>query len=297
MSRFGPHASRRDLAGWAAVLGRFVLRVWGFRSRSLPGGMHVMERPARPGKSGTRDLLFIHGIGVDVTNWLSMMPYLGRRHTLRLLDLPSHGASEDAEEVDIESLSTLIVAAVDTLPPSVVIGNSLGGAIALLLATRLPAKVEGLFLLSPAGPPMDREAFEATVGQFDIKTWREARGFLGKLFATFPYNTGAIAPLVLAVWSRPTLHKLRLAFNHEGLISVEQARAMTIPVFLSWGERDGVLPSAIRDWLVEHVPGLQRADPADEATEAHSPQIERPRSVARRILRFVRSTTRPGAPP
>ena len=58
-------------------------------------------------------------------------------------------------------------------------------------------------------------------------------------------------------------------------------------MYLSWGERDGVLPTAARDWLIQHVPGLQRADPADEAREAHSPQIERPRSVARRILAFV----------
>lgn len=266
------------------MFGRVMLRILGFRSRMLPGGVHVMERA---GREGARDLLFIHGIGADVASWLSLVPYLGRRHNLRLIDLPSHGDSDDLGEVDIEVVSQTIIEAVRTLPASIVVGNSLGGAIALLLAVRMPEKVQGLFLLSPAGVPLDREVFDAVVGQFDIKTYSQARGFLGKLFATFPYNTGMIAPFVLAVWARPSLHRLRLAFSHEGLISPDQARAIQIPVFLSWGERDGVLPSAARDWLVAHMPLLQRADPKDEALEAHSPQIERPRSVARRILSFV----------
>ena len=293
MTRFGPHASRRDIAGWISILGRVVLRLFGFRSRTLPGGMHIMERPARKhrateaGDGSGRDLLFIHGIGVDVTSWLSIVPDLGRRHTLRLLDLPSHGESEDVEPVDVESMSAMIVGAVDTLPASIIVGNSLGGAIALLLAVRLPAKVQGLFLLSPAGAPMEPHVFDAVIGQFEIKTYSEAREFLTRLFATFPYNSPVIAPFVLAVWARPSLHRLRLAFRHDGLISPDQARAINIPVFLSWGQRDGVLPSVVRDWLVEHIPGLQRADPDDEAQEAHSPQIERPRSVARRILKFV----------
>ena len=152
---------------------------------------------------------------------------------------------------------------------------------------RLPQKVQGLFLLSPAGPPLDPEIFKGVVGQFEITTYGQARGFLRKLFATFPYNSVLLAPFVLAVWSRPGLHKLRLAFTHEGLFTAEHVKAFEIPVFLSWGELDGVLPTAVRDWLVEHVPRLERADPSDEAKEAHSPQIERPRSVAARILRFV----------
>ena len=253
-----------------------------------------MERFAKPllggASGGGRDLLFIHGIGVDVGSWLSIAPHLGHRHTVRLLDLPGHGDSDHIDpdrEADIEALAATIVTAVDTLPPSILIGNSLGGAISLLLAVRLPQKVQGLFLLSPAGPPLDPESFKQVVGQFEITTYRQARAFLGKLFATFPYNSALLAPLVLAVWSRPGLHRLRLAFTPAGLVTAEDVRALDVPVFLSWGERDGVLPIALRDWLVEHVPRLERADPADEAKEAHSPQIERPRSVAARILRFV----------
>ncbi len=237
-----------------------------------------------------RDLLFIHGIGADAASWVSLVPYLGRTHTLRFLDLPGHGASDDfPDEGDrlVDSLADTVVAAVEALPSSVVIGNSLGGAISLLLAVRLPSKVQSLFLLSPAGPPLDREVFEGVIGQFDIRTTSQARVFLRKLFATFPYNSVMLAPLILSVWARPGLHRLRLAFSHEGLFSADDVRKFQVPVHLSWGEQDGVLPRQARDWLLEHLPRVERADPADEAKEGHSPQIERPRSVARRILRFV----------
>lgn len=281
---------RFDLTGLGAAIGRGVLWILGFRSRTLTGGVHVMERFARPPREGTvlgRDLLLIHGIGADMGHWAFLAFWLGRSHTIRLLDLPGHGASHDVEPVDLEVLNHVMVDAIRELPPSVVVGNSLGGAIALNLAVQVPGQVQGLFLISPAGPPMEEEEFRLTIGQFDMKTYAEARAFSRRLFASFPYNLGFIAPFVLATFRRSSLRRLRSAFTREGALTEEQATALTMPVHLTWGVRDGVLPVSLRDWLIAHIPGLQRADPDDEALEAHSPQVERPRSMARRILKFI----------
>lgn len=273
---------RHDLPGLLSRPGRGLLRLIGFRSRMLPGGVHVMER------AGTAPdavpILCVHGIGADLTNWGPMVAFLGRRHTLRLLDLPGHGASEDVEPVTLEALNAALVSAVDALPPGVIVGNSLGGAVALHLTVQRPERVRGLYLISPAGPPMPEPEFRAVVGQFDMTSWAQGTDFYYRLMGRRAWSAPLIVPVILRIFARPFLHRLRASFRAEGALDAAQARGIAVPVTLRWGARDGVLPSSLRDWLLAHVPGIEREDPPDEG---HSPQVDRPHRVAARVRAFL----------
>lgn len=274
---------RRDLPGLLSRPGRGLLRLMGFRSRMLPGGVHLMERPGTD--PDAPDVLCVHGIGADLTNWGPMVAFLGRRHTLRLLDLPGHGASEDVEPVTLDALNATLIGAVGTLPPSVVVGNSLGGAVALHLTVQLPERVRGLYLISPAGAPMPEHEFRAVVGQFDMTTWAQGTDFYYRLMGRRAWSAPLIVPVILRIFRRPFLHRLRASFRAEGALDAAAARAIRVPVTMRWGARDGVLPPSLRDWLVAHIPGLEREDPPDEG---HSPQVDRPHRVAARVKDFLR---------
>ena len=273
---------RTDLPGWLGWLGRGGLRLIGFKSRMLAGGVHIMERAGTDARA--RDLLFIHGIGADLVNWAPTAFFLGRRDTIRLIDLPGHGASHDVAPVDLDALNATILDAVTALPPSIVIGNSLGGAVALRLAVRAKDHVQALYLLSPAGPPMGPADFKETIEQFDMPTWAHGRTFVRRLSGRYPVYGPLIVPVVLRIFARPFLHQLRATFTPEGALTAAEAQAIRVPVTLSWGAKDGMLPVTLRDWLVEHIPHVERYDPHDEA---HSPQMEHPLRVARRIRRFI----------
>lgn len=273
---------RTDLPGWIGWLGRGGLRLIGFKSRMLPGGVHIMERAGR--HEHAKNLLFIHGIGADLVNWAPTAFFLGRRDTIRLLDLPGHGASHDVAPVDLDTLNATILNAVTGLPPSIVIGNSLGGAVALRLAVQAKDHVQALYLLSPAGAPMGPADFKETIGQFDMTTWAHGRTFVRRLSGRYPVYGPLIVPVVLRIFARPFLLQLRVTFRPEGALTAAEARAIRVPVTLSWGARDGMLPVTLRDWLVEHIPHAERQDHADEA---HSPQMEHPLRIARRLRQFI----------
>jgi len=109
------------------------------------------------GTGGAEDtpVLFLHGFGADLNNWMFNQPALVEQgHRTLALDLPGHGGSD--KELADPSLSGLadevagFMAAVLSGPVHLV-GHSLGGAIALQLAQAAPGKVASLTLICPAG--------------------------------------------------------------------------------------------------------------------------------------------------
>ncbi|HSD51489.1 MAG TPA: alpha/beta hydrolase, partial [Candidatus Methylomirabilis sp.] len=101
--------------------------------------------------AGTRPtVLLIRGSGVSVRSWTNQLHGLG--HALRVLaiDLPGHGESDAISEVRLETYANTVRGVLDALGtgPVFAAGNSLGGAVALLLAARHPDAVTGLVLVS-----------------------------------------------------------------------------------------------------------------------------------------------------
>jgi pimeloyl-ACP methyl ester carboxylesterase len=98
-------------------------------------------------------LVFVHGLGGSWQNWLENLPHFAKTHRCIAPDLGGFGESEPLEgEVSIEryarSLHELLgQLGIESAP---VIGNSMGGFIALDLAIRHPELVERLVLVSAA---------------------------------------------------------------------------------------------------------------------------------------------------
>jgi glycerol-3-phosphate dehydrogenase len=100
-------------------------------------------------------LVLVHGLGGAAINWLAVGPPLAQHARVVALDLVGFGhtppAGRSARLADNrQCLDRFIDAVVGG--PVVLVGNSMGGLIAMMQAVVEPAKVAGLVLVAPAQP-------------------------------------------------------------------------------------------------------------------------------------------------
>ena len=99
-------------------------------------------------------LLFIHGFGGDRNNWLFNQQALADGRRAIALDLPGHGLSgkaiSDASLVALARVASSVLAKED-VSRAVLVGHSLGAAVAMTLAKMEPMRVAGIVALSGAG--------------------------------------------------------------------------------------------------------------------------------------------------
>jgi pimeloyl-ACP methyl ester carboxylesterase len=110
--------------------------------------IHVTE-PESGGREKEPSLLFLHGAGGDAAIWDAQAAYFRGRHPVYCLELPGHGLSAGHGEDEIASYAECVHTALEAgLPPRewVVVGHSMGGAVALQLALDHPACLKGIVL-------------------------------------------------------------------------------------------------------------------------------------------------------
>lgn len=100
-------------------------------------------------------ILFIHGFTGDAQNWWDQYEYFKDKYHVIVIDNPGHGKSERRADIDYDMELDAKVAKelLDYLKidQAVVVGNSMGGHIAALVAIRYPEKVSKLVLVDAAG--------------------------------------------------------------------------------------------------------------------------------------------------
>lgn len=103
------------------------------------------------GESGTRVVL-LHGLFGQGRNWTQFAKALAPRHRVLLVDLPDHGRSAWTESFDLLGVADQVAAAIRAggEDPVALLGHSLGGKVAMVLALRHPALVERLCVVDIA---------------------------------------------------------------------------------------------------------------------------------------------------
>ena len=114
-------------------------------------------RKIRYMKLGSADgppIVFVHGFGGDLNNWLFNQEALAEHHTTYAIDLPGHGgSSKDVGAGDLASMTAALAAWLDALKiaRAHLVGHSMGGAVSLQLAATKPDLVASATLICPAG--------------------------------------------------------------------------------------------------------------------------------------------------
>lgn len=136
---------------------------------------HVM----RWGDTGPRVLL-VHGLDGSAANWMLVGSLLAEDHRVLAPDLPGFGRSPLGNHArtirgHADHLARLLANDGVGLATTVV-GNSLGGVIALALAERHPALVDGVVLVAPAVPRAGRARIDPSMVPAWLSSWLPGRG-------------------------------------------------------------------------------------------------------------------------
>lgn len=107
---------------------------------------------SRLGESGS-PVVFCHGLFGQGKNWTAIGKALAEDHRVLLVDLPDHGRSPRSDRFDYldyaDQVAELIAAGLAGDPVALV-GHSMGGKVAMLLALRRPELVERLVVVDVA---------------------------------------------------------------------------------------------------------------------------------------------------
>jgi pyruvate dehydrogenase E2 component (dihydrolipoamide acetyltransferase) len=233
-------------------------------------------------------IVFIHGFGADLNGWMFTQPALAERHRTIALDLPGHGGS--VKEVGAGNAEALAGVVADTLAAlgidrAHLIGHSMGGAIAAVMAKQQPQCVASLTLIAPAGlgPEINGGFIDAFVR---AQRRREAQEMLALLVHAPALVSRAMIEDVLRYKRldgvQAALEAIARAWFPEGrqAVSIDPA-VLAMPVQIIWGRDDRILPVAHAEKLAGRVP----VHILDEA--GHLPHMEKSGEVNRLIGRFI----------
>jgi pimeloyl-ACP methyl ester carboxylesterase len=260
-----------------------------------------VTEPGFSHRSGSGEpMLLVHGITDTWRTWELVLPHLEPHHDCLAITLLGHsggralgedGAVTHAELVD-EAERDMDAAGFETAH---IVGNSLGGWVALELAAR--GRARSVVALSPAGgwDPGNRWAlasyWQLVVQQRLLSLTKPAamdlavrpRGrwvVLGGLVSDPPAVPAGLArALVAGAADCPAALPLLLESKADGYPDLAEIEC---PVRIAWGSRDLLLPVKHVSARFRHM--LPQADWVDIPGAGHLPQIDHPEEVARLVL-------------
>jgi pimeloyl-ACP methyl ester carboxylesterase len=247
--------------------GRFV---------DVPGArLHLVERGKGPA------LLLVHGLAGQLSHFTyGIVDQLAAQYRVVAVDRPGSGYSVrmPGASAALAAQADVLAALIDTLQlgRAVVVGHSLGGALALVLAQRHPGRVAGLALVAPLTHPV-QEVAAVFKGLKIAKPWlrtlvawtlavpvsiarrEEALGILfGPEAAPRDFATGGGGLLAL----RPS-HFIAACADLAAIPDdlpgmVPRYSTMRLPVSILYGRGDGILnPQTQGEALAAELPGAE----------------------------------------
>jgi len=263
-------------------------------------------------------LVAVHGLGGSALNWLSIAPLLTSRYRLVAPDLAGHGLTRArGRSTAVRANRALLHQFVTTITdqPVVLLGNSMGGMIALLEAGLQPETVAGLALLDPASPflpgvpdPLIAAAFAGYATPVLNRAIMVARRRLVSpeaavraLLRLLCVDPSRVAADVVAEHVEQA--RVRSAFPHADQEFLRAARSVvatasglrrssyraiiqtvTAPALVIHGDQDRLIPVAASRALARQHPTWQLVVLPDVG---HVPQLEAPEATARALLTWL----------
>jgi pimeloyl-ACP methyl ester carboxylesterase len=236
-------------------------------------------------------VVLFHGLGTSATAFAPLMRAL-RPHVRGVIAPDSLGHGFSAGQLRPLTAEQLLGAAAETLnglidEPALLVGNSMGGALALELAALHPEVVRGLVLVSPAGAPFDEAEWAELAQTFALHTRDDALNLLKRIYRTLPWYLSLVAHEMPDHFATPAMRSLLANRPEAALVAEEKLRQLSAPTLLLWGRGDRLLPRRQLDYFREHLPSHAVIEEPEEF--GHSPHLDATRALAERIVRFART--------
>ncbi|MCP4674059.1 MAG: alpha/beta hydrolase [Deltaproteobacteria bacterium] len=139
-----------------------------------PVGIDLAFRTRNEGSKGAAPIIYVHGAMSDASVWQMLSAKLARAIPNRagiMIDLPGHGGTAALHCEWIEDYAASVLEFMETrgIDKAMLVGHSMGGAIAQQIAIERPEKVERLVLLATgARLGVSPQIMEAIRGDFEL---------------------------------------------------------------------------------------------------------------------------------
>jgi pimeloyl-ACP methyl ester carboxylesterase len=230
-------------------------------------------------------VILIHGAGGNYLYWPSELRRLSG-YRIYTLDLPGHGRSTNVGLQSIRDYASGVVTFMDLvgLSRAVIVGHSMGGAIALILGLDHAERVVGLGLIGTGArlrvaPPV--LSYTANPATFSLAV---------ELINDWAFGPQA-DPHLKAVAAR-RMAETRPAVLHGDLLAcdafdiMDRLSEIHFPTLVLCGTEDKLTPLTFSNTLASKIPGaaLQTVDGA-----GHMVMLEEPRRVAGALTVFLKT--------
>jgi pimeloyl-ACP methyl ester carboxylesterase/tetratricopeptide (TPR) repeat protein len=263
------------------------------RQVDLPNGVRL-DYVEQGDPKGT-PVVLLHGFTDSWHSYERVLPHLPSSMRVMALTLRGHGgSSKPATGYTSSDFADDVAAFLDVmgLESVVVVGHSMGSAIAQRFAVDYPARTRALVLVGALAPQAGNEA----VREF----WKEvatlsdpidpafARAFQQSTIAQpvpqefFDTVVGESMKVPAYVWKAALEPLMTLDF-------LGRLPEIAVPALLIWGDRDAFFPRAEQDTLLTAIGGSRLIV---YAGTGHSPQWEQPERFAADIVAFMKDVER-----
>jgi pimeloyl-ACP methyl ester carboxylesterase len=254
-------------------------------------------------------VLLIHGMAGSADTWDGVLPLLAREFTVVAPDLPGHGRSDkDPGDYSLGAYASGLRDLLATLDieRATVVGQSLGGGIAMQFAYQYPEWCERLVLVDSGG--LGREVSwllrALALPGSEIVLPLLSPGFVrdwGNAIGRFLHDRGIRSGRASESWRayvslmegdnrRAFIRTVRAVIDPGGQsVSANDRLYLTseIPTLIVWGDQDRIIP-------LEHARAAHQAMPASRLAvisgAGHFPHVEEPAQFASLVTEFIGDT-------
>ncbi|MFT6736917.1 MAG: abhydrolase domain-containing protein 6 [Kangiellaceae bacterium] len=241
-------------------------------------------------------MLLLHGFSADKTIWLKYAKLASKDYHLIIPDLLGHGDIPYCEQQNYSSVEQAnyirrFMCAINIKEPITIVGNSMGGMIATILASESSTnfkagklneviEIDNLVLISPAGAKTDfaSQLKPATNNPFHLDNMEDVTTF----YKTVMYKPSFIPPALMVyiaqtnylIKKKQYAHMFRDFFDYDAFFD-EPLSTRAKKITLIWGQEDQLLPVSDAEYWCK----LLSCESNLLANIGHMPMVECPQQT------------------
>ena len=224
-------------------------------------------------------IILLHGLFGGLSNWKGVIDHFGSTHDIHVPLLP---ILDEHKEDNLEYLVNFLDRYIDNsgLKNVILVGNSLGGHVAILYANRNLANVRSLVLTGSSG------LYEKqTLGSFPK---RHSKSFIREQVANTFYDP-ATDELVDAVFeivgdNRKCLRIIKTSKKTQNSYVTDFLPQIKLPVLLIWGREDSITPPNVAEDFQRMLPDARLVYLSQCG---HAPMMEKPKEFNQVLENFI----------
>lgn len=220
----------------------------------------------------TKNIILLHGLFGSLSNWNAVQKFFSKNHNIYAPEIPINSGGllgKNPLELAVDYIALFIKE--NNLAKVTLIGNSLGGHIALLYTLKYPEKVEKLVLTGSSG--LYENSFNGSFPK--VKDYNYIKD---RVYYTFQNQSVVTKSLVDDVFKKvqdtsTALSIIRIARSAQKNNLAKSLHLIKAPTLLIWGLQDKITPISTAYEFYEGIPNA-RIHILNEC--GHVPMMEQP---------------------